>query len=113
MKDEHEPVKDAAQDDAENVTQDVAGDVLGAAEVGSVKVFILARVIFHCPHAFLGRHVKVKDEHAKDAALDVAEGVAEDVPQDVAQELAFGAREARALLSSPPPPPPPSMCSSR
>jgi len=50
VKDGH--VKDAAQD--------VAEDVLGAAEDGSVKVQIVA-------------HVK-----------DVAQGVAEDVPQDVA-----------------------------
>ena len=39
----------------------------------------------------------------KDATKDVAE----DVPQDVAQDLAFGARAARALLSTPPPPPQP------
>ena len=69
MKDEHvrdEPVKDAAQD----VTQDVAGSESGAAEDGSVKVFIL----WHAPsstvpHAFLGRHVK--DEHVKDAAQEL------------------------------------------
>ena len=51
MKDEHvrdEPVKDAAQD----VTQDVAEDVSGAAEDGSVKVFIVARVISHRPPRF-------------------------------------------------------------
>ena len=36
-----EPVKDAAQD--------VAEDVSGAAEDGSVKVFVLARAIFHRP----------------------------------------------------------------
>ena len=36
------------------------------AEDGSVKVFIVARVMFHHPHAFPRRHVK--DEHAKDAA---------------------------------------------
>ena len=44
MKDEHvrdEPVKDAAQD--------VAEDVSGTAEDGSVKVFIVARAIFHRP----------------------------------------------------------------
>jgi len=41
-------VKDAAQD----VTQDVAEDVSGAAEDGSVKVFIVARVIFHRPLRF-------------------------------------------------------------
>jgi len=49
MKDEHVKdghVKDAAQDMAGDVTQDVAEDVLGAAEDGSVKVFIMARVIF-------------------------------------------------------------------
>ena len=40
MKDEH--VKDVAQD----VAQDVAEDAMGAAEDGSVKVFIVARVIF-------------------------------------------------------------------
>ena len=65
-----EPVKDAAQDVTQDVTQDVAedvaGDVSGVAEDGSVKVFIVARAIFHRPHASLGRHVK--DEHAKDAA---------------------------------------------
>ena len=51
MKDEHvrdEPVKDEAQD----VTQDVAGGVSGAAEDGSVKVFIVARAIFHRPPRF-------------------------------------------------------------
>ena len=104
-------MKDAAPDVAEDVTQEVAVDVLGAVEDGSVNVFIVARVIFHRPHAFLGRHVK--DEHVKDAAQDIAEGIAEGVPQDEAQELAFGARAARALLASPPPTPPPSLCSSR
>ena len=39
-------MKDAAQDVAEDVMQDVAGDVLGAAEDGSLKVLIVARVIF-------------------------------------------------------------------
>ena len=43
---------------------------------------------------------------------DVAKVVAEDVPQDVAQDLAFGARAARALLSTSPPPLP-SLRSSR
>ena len=41
MKDEHlrdEHVKDAAQDEAEGVTQDVAEDVLGAAEDGLSSV---------------------------------------------------------------------------
>ena len=58
-----EPVKDAVQDVAEDVTQDVAEDVSGAAEDGSVKMFIVERVIFHRPpHAFPMRHVK--DEHA-------------------------------------------------
>ena len=47
-----EPVKDAAKDVAEDVTQDVAENVLGAAEDGSVKVFIVARVIFHSPPRF-------------------------------------------------------------
>ena len=42
------------------------------------EVFIVARVIFHRPQAFLGRHVK--DEHVKDAAQGVAEGAAEGVP---------------------------------
>ena len=45
MKDEHvrdEHVKDAAQDVAKNETRDAAEDVLGAAEDGSVKVFIVA-----------------------------------------------------------------------
>ena len=49
MKDEHakdKHVKDAAQDVAETVMQDVAEDVLGAAEDGSVKMFVEARVIF-------------------------------------------------------------------
>ena len=73
-----EPVKDAAQDVTQDVTQNVAKDVSGAAEDGSVKVFIVARVISHRPPPFLGRHVK--DEHVKDAAQDVAEGVAEGVP---------------------------------
>jgi len=50
VKDEHvrdEPVKDAARDVAEDVTQDVAEDLSGAAEDGSVKAFIVARVILH------------------------------------------------------------------
>ena len=42
----------------------------------------------------------MKDEHVKDAAQNAAE----DVPQDVAKDLAFGARAARALLTTPPPP---------
>ena len=46
-----ELVKNAAQD----VTQNVAEDVSGAAEDGSVKVFIVARVIFYRPPTlFLG-----------------------------------------------------------
>jgi len=49
----------------------------------------------------------------KDVAQDLAEGVAKDVPPGVAQDLAFGARAARALLSTPPPPQPPSLCISR
>jgi len=47
----------------------------------------------------------VRDEPVKDAAQDVAE----EVMQDAAEELAFGARAARALLTSAPPPPP-SLC---
>ena len=39
-------MKDAAQDVAKNVTQDVAEDVLGAAEDGSMKVLILHIAIF-------------------------------------------------------------------
>ena len=50
MRDEH--VKDAAQDVTQDLTQDVAEDLSGAAEDGSVKVFILARVIFHRPPRF-------------------------------------------------------------
>jgi len=42
-----DPVKDAAQDVAEDMTQDVAEDVAGAAEDGSLKAFIVARIIFH------------------------------------------------------------------
>ena len=52
MKDKHvkdQHVKDAAQDLAEDVTQDVAEDVSGAAEDRSIKVFIVARVMFHRP----------------------------------------------------------------
>jgi len=77
-------VKDAAQDVAEGVAQGVAEDVLGAADDGSVKAFIIARAIFQrrnprpthaCrPHAALGRNMK--DGHEKGAAQDVAEGVA-------------------------------------
>jgi len=63
MKNEHmrdEPVKGAVQDVAEDVTQDVAEDVSqdlaedvsGAAEDGNVKVFIVARVMFHRPPRF-------------------------------------------------------------
>ena len=47
MKNEHvrdEPLKDAAQD--------VAEDVPGAAEDGGAKVLIVARAIFHCPPRF-------------------------------------------------------------
>jgi len=44
-----EPVKDAAQDVAVDVTQDAAEDVLGAAEDGRVEVFIVTRAIFHRP----------------------------------------------------------------
>ena len=40
-----ESVKDAAQDVLQDMTQDVAEDVLGAAEDGSVKVFVVVRVI--------------------------------------------------------------------
>jgi len=40
VKDKH--VKDAAQD----VVEDVSGDVLGAAEDGSTKVLVVERVIF-------------------------------------------------------------------
>ena len=39
-------MKDAAQDVAEEETQDVAEDVLGAAEDGSVKVLVLSIAIF-------------------------------------------------------------------
>ena len=51
----------------------------------------------------------MKDEHVEDAA----QGITEYVPQDVAKALAFGARAARALLTTPPPSPLPSLCSSR
>ena len=44
--------KDAAQDVTQDMTQDVAEDVSCAAEGGSVKVFIVARVIFHRPQRF-------------------------------------------------------------
>ena len=53
VKDEHVKdghMKDAAQDVA--VAQDVAEDVLGAAEDGSEKVFIVARITFHRPQLF-------------------------------------------------------------
>ena len=99
------------------MAQDVAQDVLGAAEDGGTKVLISPIVIFQlnnprpahaCPHATLGRHVK--DEHVKDAAQGVAEDVEEDVPPDVAQDLVYGARAARALLTTPPPPPSTSSC---
>ena len=50
MRDEH--VKDAAQDVAENVTQNVAEDELGAAEDGSAKWFIVARAVFYQPPRF-------------------------------------------------------------
>ena len=68
--------QDVTQDVTQNVTQDVAEGVSGAAEDGSVKVFVVA--LWHAspsnaPSAFLRRHVK--DEHAKDAAQGVAEGV--------------------------------------
>jgi len=89
---------DAAQHVAEDVTRDVAEDVMGAAEDGGMKVLIAARVIFQRrnprptqasrPLASLGRHVK--DEHVMEAAQNVVEGVTGDVPEDVAQDLAFG-----------------------
>ena len=71
-------MKDAAQDVTQDVTQDVAEDVSGAAEDGSVKVLIVARVIFHRPPRF--PWATLKNEHVKDAAQDVVEGVAEGVP---------------------------------
>jgi len=40
-------VKDASQDVEEDVTQDMAEGVLGAAEAGGVKVLILSIAIFH------------------------------------------------------------------
>jgi len=89
-----------------NAAQDVAEDVLGAVADGSVKVFIVARVIFkrrnprprhaYRPQVAFRRHEK--DGHVQDAAQGVAQDAAEDVPQVVAQDLAFGARAARALL---------------
>jgi len=55
---------------AEDVAQDVAESVLGAANDGSVKVSIVARVIFHaCPW------VTREGQHMEDAAQDVAEDV--------------------------------------
>ena len=42
----------------------------------------------------------MKDGHVNNAA----QGVVEDVPQGVAQDLGFGARAARALLTTPTPP---------
>ena len=39
-------MEDAAQDGAQDVAKDVAKDVLGAAEDGGMKVFIVARAIF-------------------------------------------------------------------
>ena len=106
-----EPVKDAAQD----VTQDVAEDVSGAAEDGSVKVFIVARDIFHLPHAFLGQHVK--DEHAKDVAQRRAlrralrraclRAWCRNWPSGP------GRRASSSPCHSPPPLPPPPLCSSR
>jgi len=47
-----EPVKNAAQDVTKDMTQDVAEDMSGAAEDGSVEVFIAARAIFHRPPRF-------------------------------------------------------------
>jgi len=38
--------QDVAQDEAQDLTRDVAQDVLGAAEDGSVKVFIFSIAIF-------------------------------------------------------------------
>jgi len=45
VKDGH--VKDAAQDVAKDMAKGVAEDVSGAAEDGSVKVYIFSIVIFH------------------------------------------------------------------
>ena len=99
----------------------MAGDVLGAAEDGGVKVLIMksssggthAQHTHAAPRAALGRHLK--GGRAKGVAQDVAEGATEVVTQDMAQDLAFGGRVARALLATPPPPPllPPPLCSSR
>ena len=84
MKNEHvrdEHVKDAAQDVAEGVTQDVTQDVAeevsGAAEDGSVKVFIVARAIFHRPPRFPWA---TREGRARGGRGAVAEGVAEGVP---------------------------------
>ena len=119
MKDEHakdKHVKDAAQDVAETVMQDVAEDVLGAAEDGSVKVLVVARFIFQrrntcptqachpprCPWAT--REGRAREGRGAGRFGRRATGRA--------QDLAFGARAACAFLASPPPPPP-SLCSSR
>jgi len=97
------PVKDAAQKVAEDVTQDVAEDLSGAAEDGSVKVFVVARVIFHRPPRFpwATREGRARQGRGGHAAQNAAEGVKEGVLQDVVQELAFGARAPRAFLASP------------
>jgi len=100
-KDEH--VNDMAQDAAQDVAQDVTQDVLGAAEDGSMKVFIgcpsssggtYAQHTRVAPRAALWQHVK--DEHVKDAAQDVAEDVPKDVPQDVTTVFFFGAKAEHA-----------------
>jgi len=78
---------------AEDVTQDVAGDVLGAAEDGCMTHYLQAarnpRPAHACfPRASLGRHLK--DRHVKDAAQDVVEGEVEDVPQDMGHDAGLG-----------------------
>ena len=88
----------------------MAEDVSGAAEDGSVKVLIVARVIFHRPQRFPWA---TREGRARQGRGAVAEGAAKGVPQDVAQDLAFGARAARALIATQPPPPPPSLSISR
>jgi len=91
------------------LAQGSAEDALGAAEDGSLKVFIVVPAPTSCPSlsssggihakhtrsaplACPGRHMK--DEHVKevaqDAGEDVPQDVPRDVPQDVAQYLTFG-----------------------
>ena len=100
-----DPVKDAPQDVAQDVTQGAAEDVLGAAEDGSAKVFVVARVAFHRPPRFpwATREGRARQGRGAERCGGRCGGRA----TGRGAGLVFGAQAVRALLASPPPPPPP------